>query len=45
MILSDRDIRAQIEAGRIEIEPFEPSADEPSCVDHHYARRFRAYGN
>ena len=45
MILSDRDIRAQIAAGRIEIEPFEPSAVQPSSVDLHLDRRFRVFAN
>src|ERR671917_1779784 len=45
MILSDRDIRAAIEAGRIVIEPFVPEAVQPSSVDLHLANRFRVFRN
>ena len=45
MVLSDRDIRAQIEAGRIVIDPFEPSAVQPSSIDLHLDRRFRVFAN
>jgi dCTP deaminase len=45
VILSDRDIRAQIEAGRIVIEPFTPEAVQPSSVDLHLDSRFRVFRN
>lgn len=45
MILSDRDIRSQIEDGRIVIDPYEPSAVQPSSVDLHLDRRFRVFAN
>ncbi len=45
MILSDRDIRAAIEAGRIVIDPFTPEAIQPSSVDLHVDRRFRVFRN
>ncbi len=45
MILSDRDIRAQIQAGRIVIEPFTPEAVQPSSVDLHLDSRFRVFRN
>ncbi|MGH2429145.1 MAG: dCTP deaminase [Candidatus Limnocylindria bacterium] len=45
MILSDRDIRAQIEAGRIVIDPYTPEAVQPSSVDLHLANRFRVFRN
>ncbi len=45
MILSDRDIRAQIEAGRIVIDPFQAEAVQPSSVDLHLDRRFRVFAN
>jgi dCTP deaminase len=45
VILSDRDIRAAIEAGRIEIEPFTPEAVQPSSIDLHLDRRFRVFRN
>lgn len=45
MILSDRDIRAAIEAGRIVIDPFTLDAIQPSSVDLHLDRRFRVFRN
>jgi dCTP deaminase len=45
VILSDRDIRAQIKAGRIVIEPFTPEAVQPSSVDLHLDSRFRVFRN
>ena len=45
MILSDRDIRAEIEAGRIVIDPFVPEAVQPSSVDLHLGNRFRVFRN
>src|SRR6187431_1896033 len=45
MILSDRDIRAEIDAGRIVIDPFVPEAVQPSSVDLHLGNRFRVFRN
>lgn len=45
MILSDRDIRAQVESGRIVIDPFDPSCVQPSSVDLHVDRQFRVFAN
>lgn len=45
MVLSDRDIRAEIEAGRIVIDPFTPDAIQPSSIDLHLDRRFRVFRN
>ena len=45
MILSDRDIRAAVEAGRIVIDPFVADAVQPSSVDLHLDRRFRVFRN
>ena len=45
MILSDRDIRAEIAAGRIVIDPYIPEAVQPSSVDLHLDRRFRVFRN
>ena len=45
MILSDRDIRAEIESGRIVIDPYTPEAVQPSSVDLHLDRRFRVFRN
>ncbi len=45
MILSDRTIREEIEAGRIEIEPFDPDCIQPSSVDLHVDSQFRVFAN
>jgi dCTP deaminase len=45
VILSDRSIREQIEAGRIVIEPFDPRCVQPSSVDLHVDRVFRTFHN
>jgi dCTP deaminase len=45
MILSDRDIREQISAGRITIDPFDPSCVQPSSVDLHVDDQFRVFAN
>ncbi|MDQ5840328.1 MAG: dCTP deaminase, partial [Chloroflexota bacterium] len=45
MILSDRDIRAELAAGRIVIDPFDPDAVQPSSVDLHLDRSFRVFRN
>jgi dCTP deaminase len=45
VVLSDRDIRAEIEAGRIVIDPYIPEAVQPSSVDLHLDRRFRVFRN
>jgi dCTP deaminase len=45
VVLSDRDIRAEIAAGRIVIDPFIPEAVQPSSVDLHLDRRFRVFRN
>jgi dCTP deaminase len=45
VVLSDRDIRAEIAAGRIVIDPFTPDAVQPSSVDLHLDRRFRVFRN
>ncbi len=45
MILSDRTIKEEIEAGRIEIEPFDPDCIQPSSVDLHIDRYFREFRN
>jgi len=45
VILSDRDIRSAIEAGRIVIDPFTPDAIQPSSIDLHLDRRFRVFRN
>ena len=45
MILSDRSIREEIAAGRIVIDPFDPSSVQPSSVDLHIDRYFRVFRN
>jgi dCTP deaminase len=45
MILSDRTIREQIEAGRIVIDPFDPASIQPSSVDLHVDAEFRVFRN
>jgi dCTP deaminase len=45
MILSDRTIREEIDSGRIEIDPFDPSCVQPSSVDLHVDAVFRVFHN
>ena len=45
MVLSDRTIREETEAGRIVIDPFEPSNIQPSSVDLRVDRKFRVFHN
>ena len=45
MILSDRTIREEINAGRILIEPFDDACIQPSSVDLHVDREFRVFQN
>jgi dCTP deaminase len=45
VVLSDRTIKAEIEAGRIVIEPFDPELIQPSSVDVRVDRRFRVFHN
>lgn len=45
MILSDRTIREQIEAGRIVIDPFDPTKLQPSSVDLTLDFRFLVFRN
>ena len=45
MVLSDRTIRAEIEAGRIEIDPYDASMIQPSSIDVRVDRKFRVFHN
>ena len=45
MLLSDRDIRAEITAGRVAVEPFEESMIQPSSVDVRLDKFFRVFEN
>jgi dCTP deaminase len=44
-VLADRDIRVELETGRVKIEPYDPSDLQPSSVDLHLDRRFRVFRN
>ena len=45
VVLSDRTIRAEIDAGRIEIDPFDPRMIQPSSVDVRVDKSFRVFHN
>ncbi len=45
MLLSDRDIRAEVAEGRISLEPWDPAMVQPSSVDVHLDRYFRLFDN
>ena len=45
MLLSDRDIAAEIKAGRVQVDPFEPKMIQPSSVDVRLDRFFRVFEN
>ena len=45
MILSDRTIREEIDAGHIVIDPFDPACIQPSSVDLHVDSQFRVFAN
>jgi dCTP deaminase len=45
MILSDVDIRKEIEAGRIVIDPFDETCIQPSSIDVHVDTQFRVFAN
>src|SRR6188474_3012681 len=45
MVLSDRTIRAEIDAGRIAFDPYDPSLIQPSSVDVRVDRSFRVFHN
>jgi dCTP deaminase len=45
MLLSDRDIRAQVEAGRVKVEPFNSEMIQPSSIDVRLDRFFRVFEN
>ena len=45
MLLSDRDIRAEIDAGRLGIDPFDDSLIQPSSVDVRLDNLFRVFNN
>ena len=45
MLLSDRDIRSEIQAGRVKVEPFNEAMIQPSSVDVRLDRFFRVFEN
>ena len=44
-VLSDRDIRAALDSGRVVIRPYNPGDLQPSSVDLHLDRSFRVFRN
>ncbi|MDR3068061.1 MAG: dCTP deaminase [Cellulomonas sp.] len=45
MLLSDRDIRAEIDAGRVVLDPYDPDMVQPSSVDVRLDKYFRLFDN
>ncbi|KQO61343.1 dCTP deaminase [Curtobacterium sp. Leaf261] len=45
MLLSDRDITAQLDAGRIGLDPYDPSLVQPSSIDVRLDKFFRLFDN
>ncbi len=45
MLLSDRDIKAELDSGRVGLEPYEPRMIQPSSVDVRLDRYFRLFDN
>ncbi|GAA1258176.1 dCTP deaminase [Janibacter melonis] len=45
MLLSDRDIRAEVDAGRVVLDPWDPAMVQPSSVDVRLDRYFRLFDN
>ena len=45
MLLSDKDIRAEIESGRVGIDPYDPAMIQPSSIDVRLDRYFRVFEN
>ncbi len=45
VLLSDRDIRAELDSGRIALDPYEPAMIQPSSIDVRIDRYFRLFDN
>ncbi|MER5867421.1 dCTP deaminase [Kitasatospora sp. NPDC002040] len=45
MLLSDKDIRSEIDKGRVQIDPFDPAMVQPSSIDVRLDRFFRVFEN
>ncbi|ARQ69610.1 dCTP deaminase [Streptomyces marincola] len=45
MLLSDKDIRTEIDTGRVRIDPYDPTMVQPSSIDVRLDRYFRVFEN
>jgi dCTP deaminase len=45
MLLSDRDIRAEVQADRLRLQPWDPELVQPSSIDVRLDRYFRVFNN
>ncbi|HEX4723402.1 MAG TPA: dCTP deaminase [Pseudonocardiaceae bacterium] len=45
MLLSDRDLRKELDAGRLVVDPYDPAMLQPSSVDVRLDRYFRVFDN
>jgi dCTP deaminase len=45
VLLSDRDLRAELDSGRLGLDPYEPGLIQPSSVDVRLDRYFRVFDN
>jgi dCTP deaminase len=45
MLLSDRDIRAEVQTGRVQVEPYDEAMVQPSSIDVRLDRFFRVFEN
>ena len=45
VLLSDRDIRAEIEGGRVVLDPWDPTMVQPSSIDVRLDKYFRLFDN
>ncbi len=45
MLLSDRDIRAEVQSGRVRVEPYDDGMIQPSSIDVRLDRFFRVFEN
>jgi dCTP deaminase len=45
VLLSDRDLRAELAAGRVRLEPYDPTLLQPSSIDLRLDRYFRTFVN
>jgi deoxycytidine triphosphate deaminase len=45
VLLSDRDLRTEVEAGRVKVDPYDPGMVQPSSIDVRLDRYFRVFEN